>query len=173
MCKFVVDASAISAFQKERISGESAMATTAMGLISKKTPIVLDAEGHCLQEWMDCAAGTHPFALSAWVADQFTAGTIEYGSFCPDTLHKTLNGHGLEKKDHKWVRLCAGATAPYLITNDIDFFDPTKKKGDTKTRIKIMSDRTGPCAKFLRKKLGIEVMTFDHVGGFVCVVDND
>ena len=108
---------------------------------------------------MDCAAGKFPFALSDWIADQFLSGKLRYFALAPNTCYKYLLKLGMPKKDHKWVRLAIGCGGKIIITDDVDFFDPSKKRSDAATKEKIKINGNGPCSKNLRLEYGVEVVT--------------
>lgn len=163
MIPFAVDANAINAFQRERIEQNSGIAHTAIAAILSEHCIAIDDEKLCLQEWMDCAGGKFPFALSDWIADQVALGKIRLFKLSPPCCGKALKGQGLPKKDHKWVRLALGCGGKNLVSGDIDFFDPSKKAASGQIKDAIRQSRKGPLSKFLNKEYGIAVMCLQHV----------
>ena len=83
-------------------------------------------------------------------------------------LFKPLTALGIPKPDHKWIRLAISADGKAIVTEDIDLFDPKKKKNcsaDLKKEIK--STRSGPVCKFLRKSLSIDVICIEHVDEYI------
>ncbi len=163
MRPFVIDANAIHQFQVERISEENGIAHAAIERITRMEAIALDEEQLCLQEWMRCASGSHPYALMDWVSDQLVAGKIVLASLSPNTCRKNLLSVGLPSDDHKWVRLAIGCGGFRLVTNDIDFFDPAHKNSKAAVKTRLKSSRKGKCAKMLEKTYKVSVMCFEHV----------
>lgn len=160
---FVVDANAIHAFQEERVAETEGIAVSAVSAILEKSHIALDKEEICYQEWIGCAGGKFPFALSDWVSDQLISGGIVLYGLAPNTCRKRLTQLGIPQKDHKWVRLAVGSGGFRLVTNDVDFFDPTKKKAPANVKAKIKDNRSGECAKALKKEYNVSVMCLNHV----------
>lgn len=160
---FVVDANAIHAFQEERVADAEGIAVTAVSAILEKSHIALDKEERCYQEWIECAGGKHPFALADWVSDQLISGGIILYELAPNACRKRLIQLGMPQKDHKWVRLAIGSGGFRLVTDDVDFFDPTKKKAPANVKAKLKETRSGECAKSLKKEYKVDVMCLIHV----------
>lgn len=168
MTPYVVDANVMNLFQSERFKGETGPASESLDLMTLHSFIVLDAGGHCQDEWIACAGGKPPIALEDWIADMFVRQKIQLVPMISDSMHQELTGHGIPKKDHKWVRLARSSSADVIVTEDIDLFDPTKKNACTApAKAKIKSSRKGPVAKFLRKAYKIDVICIEHVADFV------
>jgi hypothetical protein len=163
MTPFVVDANAIHCFQTERITAQPGVGHLAITAITASHCIALDNQKLCLQEWLDCAGGKFPFALTDWVGDQLVAGKIRLYELSSNKCRKDLLSVGLPQADHKWVRLAVGCGGRKLVSEDIDFFDPSKKKASAEVKSKLKQGKNGPCAKHLAKSYGIEIMCLAHV----------
>ena len=128
-------------------------------LVEKATatdPIYYDLEGIIASEWQ---AVVDREWFEPWLADQLEAGTIAYLEKKIDIgFEKNLNTNGFPKsRDVIYVRVGLSAVeatglACALFTEDIDFYDPTKKGCAAKTRQKILASSSGPVAKLLRKR---------------------
>jgi len=166
MTAIALDANAIHAFQDERLNAVDGEAHAAISRIFEEGCIALDLEGQCLQEWTDTAAGHIPFALTDWVNDQLATGNIRLfqtrGSFFRD-----LNSLGLPKKDHKWVKLAISCDGKTIVTNDIDFFDPTAKSATEAKKLKL-KERGGKCSKALSKKYGVSILCMVRFARRLC-----
>lgn len=167
MTPYVVDANAIHAFQQERITRSAGLAHAAIEAIFAADCVALDKEKLCLQEWIDCAGGKVPYALMDWVGDELVNGRIRFYGLADTACRKQLQGLGLPKSDHKWIRLAIGCDGRKLVSGDVDFFDPGKKKASAKEKEALRLSRSGACCKALRKEFGIEVMCLEHVPGDV------
>jgi hypothetical protein len=163
MNPFVVDANVMNYFQIERVKGVS-QAHAAIEAIFSISSIALDADGRCQQEWLDCAAGTFPLALSDWINDKLIEQKIQLYSLKNQPDYKTLMKLGIPKKDHKWVQLSVSSEAIALVTEDIDLIEPSKKSNSTaKQREEIKQNGRGSVAKSLRKDHGVTVLCCQHV----------
>lgn len=152
-----LDANAINTFQKERFGGQAGPAHAAIDIIFQSDCVALDDGGLCQQEWERCAGGAEPLAIKDWVADQMIYGKIRLYRLCPNTIHKELIRLGLPKDDHKWVRLAIGCGGRIIISDDVDFFDPTKKRATAKVKNRIKDAGKGPCSKKLQKNFQVEI----------------
>jgi hypothetical protein len=153
-----VDANVMALFQRERITGERTGGVETIETICSNDCIALDNEKLCLQEWVSAAQGSFPLALTDWISDMIVAGKIKYFGLAPNTCRKSLLKLGLPKDDHKWIRLALGCDGRIIITADIDFFDPSKKKAKAEEKLAIRRNGNGKCSKGLRKEFGIDVV---------------
>ena len=163
MHPFVIDANAIHAFQAERVNENPGDAHAALTAIYKDDCIALDDSDLCLQEWLNCAGGTAPYALLDWVGDELVAGRIRLFPLSDNSCRKHLLSVGLPQSDHKWVRLAIGCGGRRIVSGDIDFFDPTKKNASGRIKEAIRKSRSGKCSKQLKKNYNIEIMCLPHV----------
>lgn len=163
MTPYVIDANAIHAFQEERINGVEGEAHLALRSIFMSDCVALDEESICIQEWIDCAGGAFPFALTDWISDEIVSGHIKIFSLSDNTCRKLLLQLGIPQKDHKWVRLAIGCNGRKLVSGDIDFFDPSKKQASRSVKQAIRSARRGPCVKALKKAYRVDVLCLEHV----------
>ncbi len=79
-------------------------------------------------------------------------------------LRKVLRLKGLPSagRDHHYI-LCAKEYAPhYLLTEDIDFFDPRSKKASVHEKKRVMEDREGQLCRFLERDQRITVGMLQH-----------
>ena len=167
MKAFAFDANAIHAFQQERIADHYGNAQIAVERAFADGCIALDDEDKCLQEWLQAAEASFPFALSSWVADQLAMGTIRLFSMARMNVYRPLNSVGLPKDDHKWVKLAISCDGRIIVTNDIDFFGPTAKLANEQTKLKLKQNG-GKCSKFLKKSYGIDVKCMIRFSNNLC-----
>jgi hypothetical protein len=98
--------------------------------------------------------------FTSWYAGLLAAGKIEEipAEKCPG-LEKQMYVQGFPKqsRDIWYVRvgnalLCSGRILVHLISEDLDFYDPTKKKSCRgPARTKFLKRGSGPIEKLLRK----------------------
>jgi len=79
-------------------------------------------------------------------------------------LKKVHNDFGLPKKggDKDLLKAANVTTYRYILTNDIDLFDPKKKSAPRKEKERITKGRRGRLYQFLRKELKITVGLPEH-----------
>ena len=110
-------------------------------------------------EWR---APVSPEWFDAWFSDLLASGKAQIIPARPNqALEKRLRDKGFPQarnRDMWYVRTCCAVlqSQPFdvvrLITEDIDFYDPTKKLGSAKTRRKTIEDGGGPVRKLLKKE---------------------
>lgn len=154
---FVVDANVINAFQTERLCGDPGAVNEALAALLKVGHIAMDEGNLCKQEWVDCAAGTYPLAITDWFNDRLVDQSIQLYPLAKSPPRKALLQIGLPRKDHKWVLLAASASALAIISEDIDFLDCTKKTAHPTVKLKIRRTCKGPTQKWILKQTGADV----------------
>jgi hypothetical protein len=61
--------------------------------------------------------------------------------------------------DIAYVAVANATTRRYIVTEDIDFFDPTQKCANNETKERIKNERSGPVCTYLRNDMEIRVGT--------------
>lgn len=153
----LIDANVFNGFFQVEIGKQHILQGCPKTLIdsaSHQNPIYHDYNGLIEHEWRNVVDQEW---FDVWLAAQFSTGTI--------ALTAAINNNSLESKlknvgfptgrDIVYVRtgLAIAATngSCLFFTEDIDFYDPTKKGCDSKTRKKIIANSTGPVCKLLGK----------------------
>ncbi|MCA0256083.1 MAG: hypothetical protein LCH47_05735 [Proteobacteria bacterium] len=154
----VIDANCLKYFQDERVAGTSGVYSAMIGKVQEKGCLAVDDEGHAQQEYNDCcrpsAVGLN---LCDWIADQIVERFIVL--FPMDkSASVDLKKLGVPKKDQKWPAIAKGAQADFILTEDIDLFDPKAKAFKSAAKAKIKAGG-GPVSKYLAKQHGINVST--------------
>lgn len=165
MTAFVVDANVMNSFQLERKMACEDVAHQALSVMFLNGHIALDEGDLCKQEWLNCAAGKHPFALETWLADKLVEQKIWLYPLGKAPSRKEMLAEGLPPDDHKWVLLAMSSSARAIVTCDIDFLDCRKKKADSKEKAKIRSKRKGPTQKWIKRCTGADVCLIEDVPG--------
>lgn len=72
--------------------------------------------------------------------------------------------YGLPKASHdiEYIKCSNVTLMKYILTNDIDFFDPKLKEASQKAKDNAKIKRKGKLCIFLKKQLGIIVGLPDH-----------
>lgn len=127
-----------------------------IGKASAATPIYYDFDGIVENEWMSVVDRDW---FASWLAAQLQSGAIAYAKPIIDSgLEKNLTTLGFPRgRDVVYIRLCLGVmqikkSGCEFFTEDLDFYDPKKKRYPAKTRIAILTKSTGPVLKLLKKR---------------------
>lgn len=154
----VIDANSIAEFQSERILGKGGPLQVNMEFIIKNNFILLDR--FIYQEWGDCASSRNlQLNLNDWISDRLAEGKIivkndEKDKDLDDILRRKLS---LGNKDSRYLRNSFKWGAKTLGTKDLDFYNPKMKNAHSRTRERILRNRSGPVAQYARKSLGVEI----------------
>lgn len=155
---FIVDANFINYFQKERIGQCVGMYSEIIEHIKSTGPIIIDAEGHCKQEWVECAGGRHPYALEDWISDLLLERLIKlHDNSNIRALALELRSLGVPQEDQKWLNLAANSKSSYILSDDIDFFDPTQKKSSERQKNTAKRSRNAPVRRCMRRNYNVEI----------------
>ena len=121
------------------------------------------------REWRN-TCGSQLF--NEWFTDNMSKGLQRDGkhiqyvapSIDQQTLKKIHIDFGLPREGHDkdLIKAANVTTYKYILTNDIDLFDPKKKRAERKEKERIKKQRKGTLCTFLRKKLKITVGLPEH-----------
>lgn len=125
--------------------------------------IELDDEDLFSQEWKEAAGGAYnPFVddlIASWLAE----GKVRLAPFSRDpSLKKQLRNMGIPAKDARIVEFSVGSNVKTIISEDIDFYEPSRKGCNSKTRRKLICEKKGSVAKSLRKIFELEITCCCH-----------
>ena len=163
MC-VAVDSNCMVEMQNDRVSEAMGPATLALNHILANTYIALDQGMQCQQEWLECMPGPFGEEFKSWIDQLIVLQKVRYLPVrAPAQLGRTCAQLGLPKKDHKWVKLCDHHCVQFLVTEDIDFFDPTMKRAPAATKERIKRELCGPMRRMIKGATGAEVICIQHV----------
>jgi hypothetical protein len=167
MC-VAVDANAMHAFQIGRLSDVDTAETRALEHILNTTYLALDDQQICVQEWLNCMPGPFGEEVKDWMDLLLNNGKLRYlpAPPCPQITRRCRQG-GLPPSDMKWIKLCAHECVDWFLTEDIDFFDPTRKRASAAAKARAKLNRNGPMLRLIRQATGTEVIAFSHVVAMV------
>jgi len=158
----VIDAQMISNFIKE-FGDDSNDLTILINEITLKIGIVLD--DIIEQEWRN-TAGNQIFEI--WFSQCIAENQIKYierSIVEIQYLKKLVTKYGFPKKKSRDIHYikCANCTdVRYILTDDIDFYDPKHKESSYKVKEMIKTNRNGQLNNYLRRKLRIIVGRIEH-----------
>jgi len=114
-------------------------------------------------EWKS-TCGDQMFLI--WFTDNLRDDYIQYvnPSINREILKKIHIKFGLPRDGHdkELIKVANVTTYRYILTYDIDLFDPKKKQASIKEKERIKKERDGALCQFLRNKLKITVGLPEH-----------
>ena len=159
----VVDANIISNYCQE-YSAENGDIYDLIEKILKNCGIAItDLVEH---EWRSTCGGQ---LFEEWFTVNLHADYIQYVDPYIDRqiLKKIHKDFGLPKRkyDKELIKAANVTTYKYILTYDIDLFDPKKKSAERKEKERIKKQRKGALCTFLRRELDIIVGLPEHCCG--------
>jgi predicted nucleic acid-binding protein len=156
----VVDTNIISNYYQEYIEETGDI----YGLIEKLLKNCGIAITELLENEWHNTCGSQLFDV--WFTDNVRDGYIQYVKpyINRQILKKIHNDFGLPKegRDKELIKAANVTTYKYILTKDIDLFDPKKKQASIKEKERIKKERKGRLRQFLRRKLDITVGLPEH-----------
>lgn len=116
------------------------------------------------REWKN-TTGNQVFNI--WFDDQLKLGLIGYVNnprLDQSHMKRIHNEFGLPRRGHdiEYIKTANMTSVKYIVTKDIDLFDPKKKRAAKKEKDHIKKSRNGMLCNYLRKKLTIRVGLPEH-----------
>jgi hypothetical protein len=156
----VIDANVMCRFVEQEFNREGELLEL-IEFLSDNFKLVLT--DHIKQEWTDTC---RPSQLNKWLQAKYKHDKIT-DIDKPTRIHqqhisklKELGFLPAAQKDLKYINCANQTDQKYILSEDIDFYAPTKKQG--KNREKIISERSGPVCRHLEQKMGILVGDENH-----------
>ena len=121
-------------------------------------------------EWKS-TCGSQPFQY--WLTDNIIANKIEFvnSNIDKNIMKKIYDKYGLPKNsgDKELIKIANATIIKYILTEDIDLFDPKEKNANHRRKEKIKQQRIGKLNIFLKKKLNITVGLCCHCCKDLCL----
>lgn len=122
--------------------------------LSTQNPVYHDLDGIIEHEWRNLVDRDW---FDVWLATSLQSGIVQYqGSVKDPSIESKIKAKGFPTgRDIVYVRVGLGLVKSQgtcnFFTEDLDFYDPTKKGGTAEARKKILKKSSGPVAKILTK----------------------
>lgn len=171
MKSLVIDANVFSAFVLEHLNGtlntdRTASPVAIFDLLGVKAVAFLDEGGQIEQEWRNLVTFA-PEWFSEWLADSIADGRIyEIESSRDAQLKKRYRALGFPNTTDIWyiktahgLRGLCHQSRPFLVAEDIDFYDPKSKH--VKNKSDFFRKGTGPVCNLLHAD-GIDLRCIEN-----------
>jgi hypothetical protein len=159
-----VDSNVINLYLKCMIREETAdSAYKLIERISVGPGFSIDEGGKIEHQWNETCR--HQL-FDVWFAEGVQAGTIRMVEHFLDKKHKKhlrlkLGFPYQERHEGVYIEIAAVTAEKAIVTEDIDFWSPQDKLSSAERRRQIMGEGQGDVYKYLRKKVGVSVLTVD------------
>lgn len=136
----------------------SALGDALTGYLDESNIIEYEYEQCVEKEW-----------LKEWLSEQLQADKFQTikPAQCRE-LCKLLHNNGLtHTRDFIYIKVAVNIESQnenYIITEDLDFFDPSRKNCSSKERRRILTKGSGPIKKILKKRAGVIVSCVRNFG---------
>lgn len=163
MC-IAADSNVLIQMQKERLESETREEGKLARDVLNHTYLALDIDDHCLNEACECVNGPFSEELRTWATQLENDGKLRRLAVEKDAhFIKKISQEGLPKKDHKWASLGKHECVNYILTEDIDFYQPSDKSCKSEVKERRKNNRNGEMLKLLRKEASVEVVSPRHI----------
>ena len=139
-------------------------ATSIYNRVTSNGHFVLDVKGQIRHEWEEVSSAAFREAMSGWVDLEILSARIRLDNCTGfQVVRDALMRLGMPLKDAKIAGMAAASNCDYIITDDLDFYEPKKKTQlSGQARLDFMRLGSGSIAKCLRKKFGVNVICSDR-----------
>jgi len=154
----VFDANCWRAYVDEKMVGESGVGASMFESRAAEKKILFDADKLMRQQYISLKKPYSGELFDNWFEGTFFDGGIDIVEIKGKTnIYNELKNLGIPKSEHVYFRVAVHGGATFLVSIDIDFFDPTKKKaGETEKRKLVLSGR-GPVCKHMKKGYSVVI----------------
>jgi hypothetical protein len=157
-----VDANIMKNFSSDYLAEQDSPARQLVEKVLQNQGLVIDVDGKIQQEWFATCGNVF---FKQWFVEQMKLGLIRHVKPKIELHHRkhlTIK-HGMPKGyDLVYVGVSNVTVTRYIVTEDIDFFDPCLKKANQATKNTAKEKRDGPICKYLRTAMKIRVGVPGH-----------
>lgn len=158
MVATVLDANCWCARVDELLAGNVGVATQAFSKAQHQGKIVFDDEGHIKQQYIDARKGFGEQLFNVFFEEAVLSGTVKIVSSASDQkIRNSLIASGLPRKELHYFYAAHASSASYIVSEDIDFFDPKLKTAKEPAKTRAKTSRKGCICKLVRKLIGAEI----------------
>lgn len=157
-----IDACVMRDFMEEFLANVKGTTRVLVEEVAAGVGLAIDQGGKIKHEWLTTCQNPY---FHEWYAAQVYQGRIkELASTIPEHHKKALSRIGLPPDgfDKVYIAVANNTKIRYIVSCDMDFFDPKLKKGDEKAKCRARDDRRGELCCYLRRRMNIRVGTTFH-----------
>jgi len=160
----VLDANCWAAYAQETLENRTGFGVLAFNNAARDGKIAFDDGDLIIQQYRQCRSGQEGL-LNVFIEEMTTLGRLRLVQPLSDAaFYKELKAWGLPKGEHIFFRVAAASSPTKLISDDIDFFDPSKKSCSAKVRQRCKVSGSSPICKNMKKNYGTEVVWLEAFG---------
>jgi hypothetical protein len=162
----VVDANVMAAFTRlKSIAGPDDGTCALVDRIDEKYRFAIDHGRKIETQWFQTCGARRGGVFYEWFYARVNK-SIEYVEVMLDKKHKDhlFKQCGFPRKgsDIAFIETAHSTRRKYLVSIDIDFWDPKEKLSEAKRRQEVMKTRQGVVCKYLRNELTVQVATIEQ-----------
>jgi hypothetical protein len=150
----VVDANVMNSFVKALKDDAVCPQREIVNLIDRSVGFALDAGQKMERQWLDTCGSSRSSLFFEWYYARLNKSIRYVECVRDDSLRKRLFiecGFPRRKFEIVYVEVAAATNERYIVTNDIDFWNPKLKTAEAKTKEACKRERTGCVYKLLRR----------------------
>jgi hypothetical protein len=158
----VVDANCFKGYVDCIISQVENIYQLAFERIFSSRHIALDEGGLIGQEWRECTGGFSNIFVGDLIAGWEAEGKVVYLKYERDAnAAKRLRELGVPKNDARLILFALGQGIVYILSDDIDLFEPARKGCTHNQHQHLVLNRNGSVCRFVEKEWGICIFCVD------------
>jgi len=159
----VVDANVMSEFTQALIRDEATAARSLIDSIRVTHGFAIDKKGQIEQQWRNTCGNQY---FGEWLVQALKDGAVRMVDTTPDAARrkKLHTEYGFPRAGYEFTYVAVAVSAPphYIVTDDIDFWEPKYKTAPAATKTATKQGRKGAVYKYLTKKMGVRVGTIEQ-----------
>lgn len=162
--ELVIDAQVVCGYFKETVLEIESPLTEKAKLIFERVGVedraFLDETGHIEHEWRNVV---EPEWFEPWYASLLNEGATQIPTRTCQALRRKLEQLGFPRgsRDIWYVRTAKAVVDRYdravIVTEDMDFYDPTQKQCNAKRRCRILLSGDGQVARYLYRREHVDI----------------
>lgn len=161
----VIDANCWSAYVDEAASGNPGRATDTYKRAQTLGAVLLDEGQLIRQQYLNVRQGFGEAWFNAFFEDGVVRGKVKLVSASGNRdFVKSLKGLGVPASEFIYFKVAISGGATYIISEDIDFFEPSLKKAGHKAEAKrtmVKMRATGCVCRYFKNGHGIQIKCMD------------
>lgn len=154
----VIDANCWKLFIDEKMAEVEDIGHKLFGVAATSGGILFDDGNIVRQQYIDLKKPYSEQLFDIWFEECVTMGSVHLIEV-PNSANivRELKALGVPKVEYVYFKLAIAGSANYIVSIDVDFFDPTMKMAGSKKKLSIISKGVGPVCKHMKKVHGVYI----------------